>query len=238
MYLYGKNSVFERITNSPKSIHKIYLQDNFDTQHILRAIESAKIQKIILSERKFLRVKRADRMQGIVAEVDKFQYLDYKELLKVAKRDGISLVFLDSVYDPQNVGSIMRTLACMGKFAMVIPSYDACDINETVLHVALGGENFVLVSKVTNIPNSLVAAKKEGFWIVGSVIDQGEDITKADLCFPLCLVLGSEGKGIRPGIQKQLELKVKIPMSGAALSFNVTMACAILCHEIAKQRQK
>ena len=119
---------------------------------------------------------------------------------------------------------------------MVIPKHDSCQINETVLHVASGGENFVPVSMVTNLSAALIEAKKEGFWAVGAVVDGGEDINKATLVFPLCLVLGSEGKGIRPGLAKQLELKVKIPMVGASLSFNVAMACAILSYEITKQK--
>jgi len=238
MYLYGKNSVLERIKHDPRSIRRIYLQDNFSVQHINRAIQNEKIQTVVLPEKKFLQVKRADRMQGIVAEVDKFHYVGFKELLSRAMKNDLTMVFLDSVSDPHNVGSIMRTLACLGKFAMVIPEHNACDINETVLHVASGGENFVLVSKVTNLSTALIAAKKQGFWAVGSAIDGGEDVTETDFAFPLCLVLGSEGKGIRPGLQKQLEVRVRIPMSGAPLSFNVTTACAILCHEIEKQRSK
>ncbi|MFH1655746.1 MAG: 23S rRNA (guanosine(2251)-2'-O)-methyltransferase RlmB [Candidatus Omnitrophota bacterium] len=238
MFLYGKNSVRERLRNNPKSIRKIYLQDNFDDQHIVDVIKSKKIQAIWLPENKFLRIKRADRLQGIVAEIDNFEYLDFKELLNTAKEKNLSLIFLDSLNDPHNLGAIMRTLACFGGFAMVIPKHDSCEVNETVLHVASGGENFVPVSLVTNLSAALISAKKEGFWAVGAVVEGGQDINKTELVFPLCLVLGSEGRGIRPGLEKQIELKVKISMSGAALSFNVAMASTIFAYEISKQRNK
>ena len=238
MFLYGKNSVLERVRNRPKTIKKIFLQDNFDDESIKNAIKAAKLPVVVLSENKFLRIKRADRLQGIVAEVNEFHYADFKSLLSKAKENNISLIFLDSLNDPHNLGSIMRTLACFGGFAMVIPKHDSCEVNETVLHVASGGENFTPVSLVTNLSNSLIAAKKEGFWAVGTVVEEGEEINKIDLPFPLCLVLGSEGKGIRPGIRKQLDSKVKIPMSGASLSFNVAMACAIFAYEINKQKKK
>jgi tRNA G18 (ribose-2'-O)-methylase SpoU len=104
------------------------------------------------------------------------------------------------------------------------------------LHVASGGENFVPVSLVTNLATALREAKEAGYWAVGTVVEGGENINKAALPFPLCLVMGSEGKGIRYGIQKQLDLKVSLPMKGAQLSFNVAMACAIFAHEISKQR--
>lgn len=238
MFLYGKNSVLERVKNNPKSIGRIFLQDNFDDAEIISAINSKKIEIVRLPEAKFLKIKRADRLQGIVAEVEEFQYLDFKALLEKAKAEKLNLIFLDSLNDPHNLGSIMRTLACFGGFAVVIPKHSSCEVNETVLHVASGGENFVPVSLVTNLSQALIAAKKQGFWAVGAVVEGGQDIHKTELPFPLCLVLGSEGKGIRPGLENQIELKVKIPMAGASLSFNVAMACAIFAYEINKQKTK
>jgi len=238
MYLYGKNSVLERLKANPKSIRKIFLQDNFDAAHIINMIKSKNIAVERVSERRLFGIKRADRLQGIVAEVNKFQYAPFKELLEKAKSKQLSFIFLDNLNDPHNLGSIMRTAACLGGFAIVIPRHSSCEINETVLHVASGGENFVPVSIVTNLSTALIEAKKAGFWAVGAVVEEGEDISKVSLPFPLSLVLGSEGKGIRHGLENQLELKVKIPMSGANLSFNVAMACSIFCYEIARQRVK
>ena len=91
---------------------------------------------------------------------------------------------------------------------------------------------------VTNISNAIDKAKKAGYWIVGAVVgDDALNLDEDSLPFPLGLVLGSEGSGIRYGIEKHLDMKVKIPMEGAQLSFNVNMACAIFCHEIYRQRK-
>ncbi len=238
MFLYGKNSVLERVRNNPGSIKRIILEDNFDDPKLIEAIKSSRLPIERVAINKLLRIKRADRMQGIVAEVDEFKYVDFHDLLSEAKENNKTLVFLDSLNDPHNLGTIMRTLACFGDFAVVIPKHESCEINETVLHVASGGENFIPVSLVTNLSTALIAAKKEGFWVVGAVVEGGSDISKTELVFPLCLVLGSEGKGIRPGLEKQLELKVRISMSGATLSFNVAMACSIFAYEINKQRKR
>jgi len=237
MFLYGKNSVLERIRNNPGSIKRIVLEDNFDDSKLIEAIKSSRLPTERVAINKLLRIKRADRMQGIVAEVDEFKYVDFGDLLSEAKENNKTLVFLDSLNDPHNLGTIMRTLACFGNFAIVIPKHESCEINETVLHVASGAENFISVSMATNLSTALIAAKKEGFWAVGAVVDGGSDINKTELVFPMCLVLGSEGKGIRPGLEKQLELKVKIPMAGASLSFNVAMACTIFAYEINKQKK-
>ena len=145
-------------------------------------------------------------------------------------------MFLGSINDPQNLGSIIRTVACLGGFSVVIPERSSCEVNDTVMHVASGGENFVPVSMVNNMSNALIKAKKEGFWVVGAVIEDAVDINKTRLPFPMCLVLGSEGKGIRYGVSKHLDLRVALPMRGAPLSFNVAMSCAIFCYEISRQK--
>ncbi len=233
MYLYGKNSILERLKVNSKSIKRIFLQDNFQSPRISNAIKAADIPVKSVSEKELNRIKRADRLQGIVAEVDKFAYTPFEQLLDNSK---VSFIFLDSINDPHNLGSIIRIAACFGGFAVVIPKHSSCEVNDTVMHVASGGENFIPVSMVNNIAAALVKAKKAGYWAVGAIAGGGEDINKVSLPFPICLVLGSEGKGIRPGVSKQLDMKVSLPMRGAALSFNVSMACAIFCHEIARQR--
>lgn len=237
MFLYGKNSVLERVRNNPQSIKRIILEENFDDPRLIEAIKSSRLLVERVAANKLLRIKRADRLQGVVAEVDEFKYLDFRDLLFEAKENNKTLIFLDSLNDPHNLGTIMRTLVCFGDFAIVIPKHDSCEINETVLHVASGAENFIPVSMVTNLSPALISAKKEGFWAVGAVVDGGSDIHKTELVFPMCLVLGSEGKGIRPGLEKQLELKVRIPMAGASLSFNVAMACTIFAYEINRQKK-
>ena len=236
MYLYGKNSVLERLKANPESIRKIYIQDNFNAPHIMKTIKSKKIPVTKVTEKELLGIKRADRLQGIVAESSKFQYTPFEKLLSRSKGGTLSFIFLDGLNDPHNLGSIMRISACFGGFAIVIPEHGSCEVNETVLHVASGGENFVPVSMVTNLSSSLIKAKKAGYWAVGTVVEGGEDINRVTLPFPLCLVLGTEGKGIRYGILKHLDMKVTLSMEGAQLSLNVATACAIFCHEIAKQR--
>ncbi len=236
MYLYGKNSVLERLRVNPGSIKKIYVQDNFNAPHIIKVIKSKNIPVRTVSEKELLKIKHADRLQGIVAESDKFQYARFEELLKNSAVKQLSFLFLDGLNDPHNLGAILRIAACFGDFALVIPDHGSCDINETVMHVASGGENFVPVAQVTNLTTSLLKAKKAGYWVAGTVVEEGENINTVSLPFPLCLVLGAEGKGIRYGIQKHLDMKISLPMKGAKLSFNVAMASAIFAHEIAKQR--
>jgi 23S rRNA (guanosine2251-2'-O)-methyltransferase len=236
MYLYGKNSVLERLRINPQTIREIYVQDNFRESSILKKIGSLSIPVKRVLEKDLMRMKRADRLQGIIAKVRKFSYAPFRDLLLKREGEQMSLLFLDGINDPHNLGSIMRIAACFGNFALVIPKHGSCEVNETAIHVASGGENHVPVSLVTNLATALREAKDAGYWAVGTVIEGGEDINKVSLPFPLCLILGSEGRGIRHGLHKLLDLKVSLPMKGAQLSLNVAMACAVFAHEIVKHR--
>jgi 23S rRNA (guanosine2251-2'-O)-methyltransferase len=237
MLLYGKNSVLERLRADPGSIRQVLMSEKFHEAETEDLIEKHGIPAERLATEELAKKQPAKDLQGIVAKVYKFKYVEFEDLLDLPEPERRTLVFLDRVNDPHNLGVILRTTACFGGFAVIIPEYEACGVNETVLHVASGAENYTPVSMVTNISNSIAKAKEAGYWIVGAVVDDDAvSIQEGNLPFPLGLVLGSEGSGIRPGIKKHLDMKVRIPMEGALLSFNVNIACALFCYEICGQR--
>ncbi len=239
MYLYGKNSVAERLKKNPKSISLIYLEDTFSDISIENCIKRNNLTVRKLPPDKFSKIKHASNTQGIIAETDSFNYTDFDELLQEDIKKNNTLVFLDRVYDPQNLGAIMRTLACFGGFSLVIPKHKACEVNETVLHVACGAENYVKAAMVSNISNAVIKAKKEGLWIMGAVLGAGaKDLNAVSIPFPLGVVFGSEGEGLRYGVDKHIDVKAKIPMRGAGLSYNVSIAAAIFCYEITRQKNE
>ena len=236
MLLYGKKSIYERLKTHPKSIQKIFLGEDFNNSQIQRLIASIGITQERLPLDSLENMKRAKNLQGIIARVDRFLYSSFESLIDVQNK--LIPVFLDKINDPQNLGVIIRTLSCLGGFCIVIPEKEACHITEAVMHVASGGENYIQVAKVMDMTQAINAAKRQGFSVMGAVIDEGaEDINSIKLKFPLALVLGAEATGIRPKIGKMLDEKVYIPMQGAQLSFNVNTACAIFCHEITRQRR-
>jgi 23S rRNA (guanosine2251-2'-O)-methyltransferase len=237
MLLYGKNSVLERLRANPESIRKVLLSDKFKEPEIEDLIEKHAIPVERLSASDLAKKRPAKDLQGVIAKVGKFKYVEFDDLLDTPESKRRTLIFLDRVSDPHNLGVILRTTACFGGFAVIIPGHEACEVNETVLHVASGAENYTPVSMVTNISNSMAKAKKTGYWIVGAVVDEDAiSIEEGNLPFPLGVVLGSEGSGIRPGLKKHLDMKARIPMEGALLSFNVNIACALFCYEICRQR--
>ena len=236
MLLYGKKSIHERLKVNPESIRKIFLSDDFSNPHIQTLIKSEGISAERLDPESIENMKRAKNVQGIIARVDKFSYSGFEDLLRL--KNKLTPVFLDRINDPQNLGVIIRTLACFGKFCVILPEKEACHITEAVMHVASGGENYVQVAIVPDMGKALSSAKRYGFYVMGAVIDEGaKDINLLKLKFPLALVLGAEATGISSKIQRMLDLKAYIPMQGAKLSLNVNTACTIFCHEIARQRK-
>ncbi len=238
MLLYGRISVFERLKSNPASIKKIFLQDNITLPNMERLIKERNILLERQPSRQLQKIKPAKDLQGIVAKVDKFRYAPFDDLFQQAQKKKLSLIFLDRINDPQNLGVIIRTASCFGGFGVVIPQFNACGVTEAALHVSSGGENHIPITMVPNLSNVIIKMKKNGFWIVGAEAKiDAPLLNETSLPFPLGLVMGSEGGGIRYGLQKHLDLKVRIPMEGAQLSFNVGVASAIFCYEISRQRK-
>ena len=239
MVLYGRISIYERLKANPQSIEKVLMQDNISLEKIEELARRNKIPMERLPAHRLKKFKPAKDLQGVVARIKKFEYADYRELLDGAKDRKLSFIFLDRINDPQNVGAIIRTVACFGNFAVVIPQFHACGVTEAVLHVASGGENYIPVSMVANLSTAIIQAKEAGYWIAGAFAGDGAScVNKTPFPTPVGLVMGSEGEGIRYGVAKHLDQKFQIPMEGAKLSFNVAAACAIFCYEIFKQKEE
>ena len=238
MRLFGKNVVVERLRSNPRSIRQIYIQHGFKgTLYIHKKARNWGISVYPVPQSKIMKIARDKNAQGILADVEDFEYVPYDDLLETALKKKRCLVFLDRLTDPQNLGAIIRSLACLGKFSIIIPTHDSVSITETVLRVASGGDNYVPIAKVSNLANAIKRAKGEGFHIAGAVVENGVDINTIEFPHPLGLVVGSEQKGIRSTIQKYLDISISIPMAYDTLSFNVAHAAAVFCYEITKQKK-
>ena len=101
----------------------------------------------------------------------------------------------------------------------------------------MGAVDYLPVARATNVVSALEMVKKSGVWIYGSTISGGVSLWTADLTGPLCLVLGSEGEGLRPLVARTCDILVTIPMAGRIGSLNVAAAAAVFCYEVARQRR-
>ena len=205
---------------------------------ILDAARDANIQPVPRSRFALDALAHNGVHQGVVAITGEYPYAQPEELLDVAKRAGQPplILVLDSVQDPQNLGALLRTAHAVGVHGIIIPRDRAVSITPTVVKASAGASEHVRVALVTNIARALEDLKQAGLWIVGAVASGGHLPWNIDFKIPCALVLGAEGRGIRPLVLRGCDLLAQIPMAGKVASLNVSAAGAMLLYEAARQR--
>jgi 23S rRNA (guanosine2251-2'-O)-methyltransferase len=176
--------------------------------------------------------------QGVVARVAAADYADLDDLLALpARRHQVPFFLaLDQVQDPRNLGALLRTADAFGVHGVIVPKHHAVGLTEAAARTAMGAVEYVAVARETNLVNALERLKRSGIWIHGAIADGGVPPWSSDLSGPVCLVLGSEGEGLRPLVARACDVLLSIPMRGAVGSLNVAAAGAVLCYEVARQR--
>lgn len=236
MFLYGKRSIIERLKIRPESIRGLYIEEGRTWPEIVYLARENHLKIHNLPSSRFLKLAKNMHAQGVIAQVDDFHYADFSQILNDANQNKPTLIFLDRITDPQNLGAIIRSCACFGNFALVLPRHESAEITESVLRVACGAENYLQISIVTNLTAATKEAKAAGYWVAAAVAKEGGDLRLRQLPFPLAVIFGSEAKGIRPGLMKYIDDKLTLSMDGAKLSFNVATAVSIFCYEISRQK--
>jgi 23S rRNA (guanosine2251-2'-O)-methyltransferase len=180
----------------------------------------------------------SDRHQGVVARVASTEYVDLAALLAIpaARGEAPFFVALDQVQDPRNFGALLRTAEAFGAHGVIVPKHHQVGLTDAAARAAMGAVEYLSVARETNLVNALEALKKSGVWVFGGVTGLGVPAWGADLTGPLCLVLGSEGEGLRPHVAKACDVLLTIPLRGRVGSLNVAAAGAALCYEVARQR--
>jgi 23S rRNA (guanosine2251-2'-O)-methyltransferase len=172
--------------------------------------------------------------QGVVAAVDPYPYADPADVL--ADR-GALLVALDQVQDPRNLGAVCRSAEVAGAAAVVIPQRRSAAVTAAAAKASAGAVEHLAVARVRNLADWLGGARQAGFWAWGAQAGAPTAYTEADLEGPTVLVLGGEGKGLRPRVAASCDGLLAIPQHGRTASLNVSAAAAVLLFEALRQRQ-
>jgi len=144
---------------------------------------------------------------------------------------------LDSISDPQNLGAILRTAQCAGIEAVILPKDRSVRPTPTVSKASAGALEHSRLVQVTNLAHTLTELKTGGFWVAGSDVSGGRTLYDCDLTGPLVLVIGSEGRGIRPLVRQTCDFLLTIPQVGAVGSLNASAAAAVSLYEAFRQRR-
>ena len=172
--------------------------------------------------------------QGVVAEVDPYPYADPRALLR---GEALLIVALDQVQDPRNLGAVARSAEFAGAAGLVIPDRRSAEVTAVACKASAGAVEHLAIARVRNLADWLGEAKGAGFWIWGADGDAGQAPWDADLRGPTVLVLGGEGKGIRPRVAAACDAQIALPQKGRVASLNVSTAATALLFEAIRQRQ-
>lgn len=243
--LWGMHAVLEAMQHHPRRVSEILMQ---------RGRAGAKYQEIIDLARAHqvrLRFVDAGRLgvpgslphQGIVARQAAMELLPLPDLLTRAQAEAKAknlpprLLVLDSLQDPRNLGAILRSALAAGFTSVLLTRERSAPLSGTVARTSAGAIHQLHIGQVVNLSEALKEIRDQGFWIFGAVLDPAAvSVYAADLRVPLCLVIGSEGKGIRPLVQKQCDQLITIPMQTDFDSLNVSVAAAIIMFEAVRQQ--
>jgi 23S rRNA (guanosine2251-2'-O)-methyltransferase len=171
--------------------------------------------------------------QGVVAEVDPYPYAGPEDLLA---RTGSLIVALDQVQDPHNLGAVCRSAEVAGAGGVVIPARRAAAVTPAAAKASAGAVEHLLVARVRNLADWLGQAREAGFWIWGAEAEAPTPYTDVDFRQGLVMVLGGEGKGLRPRVAAACDGLVSIPRRGSVDSLNVSAAAAVMLFEALRQR--
>jgi 23S rRNA (guanosine2251-2'-O)-methyltransferase len=171
--------------------------------------------------------------QGVVAEVDPYPYGDPGALLR---REDALIVALDQVQDPRNLGAVCRSAEVAGAAGVVVPERRAAAVTAAACKASAGAVEHLEVAHVRNLADWLGEAKEAGFWIWGADADGDAPPWGVDLTGPTVLVMGGEGKGLRPRVASSCDGLVALPQRGRIDSLNVSAAATALLFEALRQR--
>ncbi len=218
MLAYGKNVLY--MTN-PTSIKKVYISKSKQDKELFDYLKKNKIHYIVV-DKELLNKMTKEHHQGIVLEIEDFQYSELEEIMK----DNF-LLMLDHLEDPHNLGAIIRSAEAAGITGIILPKDRSVAVTDTVIKTSAGAINNLKIVKVTNLVDTIKKLQKENFFIYGADME-GTDIREAKFAPKKVLVIGNEGKGISKVVEKNCDEMIRIPMTGEINSLNASVAAAIL----------
>lgn len=240
MFIYGKNSVIEALDSGQVNILLLAKGLNKQTVHQLEKIaKKTKTQVKFVARIEMDQLLKTTKHQGIVAELDDFEYSDQEAPFEIAKKKGeqLLLVILDQINDPRNYGAIIRSAEALGAHGVISEERRSAPLSATVIKVAAGAANHIPIVQVKNLARYIDQIKERNVWIYGAAGEAYNESKDIDWDRDIALVIGSEGSGLRRLIRDKCDDTLKIPLRGKIDSLNASVAAGILINDIVSQRQ-
>lgn len=239
--LYGIHSVYEAIAAGHREIIEIYCETEEPARQMKKLITLADSRNLpvkVIGSKGMKSTTGFSAHQGVAAKVGPYVFYRLKDILPArgSTADGHLMLLIDNVVDPHNLGAIVRTALCAGVEGIIIPKDRAAGPTPTVSRISAGALEHTKLVQVTNIVRTMTDLKTNGFWMVGTDQHAGQSIFTANLTGRLGILIGGEGKGIRPLVKQNCDFLISIPQSGPLDSLNASAAAAVILYEAYRQR--
>jgi 23S rRNA (guanosine2251-2'-O)-methyltransferase len=227
--VYGRNPVREALRAGRRQVLEIWATERAIATESWLHEQRAKTKL----ERELTEAAQTREHQGVVAWAEPYRYADAYEL---AKAQAPLLVCLDQVSDPQNLGAVVRSAEGAGATAVVVPAHGSASVTAAVCKSSAGAVEHLSVAVVTNLARYLNEVKGPDLWVWGAAGDGDQTLWQADFRSGAAIVLGAEGKGLRPLVRRACDGIVSIPLAGKVDSLNVSVAAGVFLFEAKRQR--
>jgi 23S rRNA (guanosine2251-2'-O)-methyltransferase len=233
--LYGRNSVVEALRAERRRIHRLLVADGTHGLESLASLAREHHIPVEVVDRRRLEQRVGSyHHQGVIAEASAFAYVDVDDLLGV---EAPLLLALDSLQDPQNFGTLLRTALAVGVHGVLMAEHRAVGVTPAVSNASAGAVEQLRVARVTNLVRALRHFKDRGVWAWGLAVDADQTYWDADLNGPLCVVVGSEGSGLSRLVRETCDALIRVPMAqGSVQSLNASVAGSLVLYEAFRQR--
>lgn len=238
MIIEGRNAVREALRNNT-TIDKLLVARGVSDGSLGTLVAMAReagIRVTFVDKAVLDRTSVTGHHQGILAYVTDFCYCTLEDILAAKRGSHHFILVLDGIEDPHNFGSIVRVAECMGVDGIVIPQRRQVPVNETVIHASCGATEYMPIAKVGNI-NDAIRDLTRRFVSVYALDMQGTPLANAHLTGDIALVVGNEGRGVKPLTRQLCDGAVSIPMYGRIESLNASVACGIALYAAALARR-
>lgn len=240
-FIFGRHAGLDFLkTQNPDKINKVFLQHGIQEDFANQVYALAKAKRLIIQtvpKNKLDRLANGSNHQGLVLAISSFEYADLDQLLDQFDQEKKEpfLLMLDSIEDPHNLGSILRSCDATGVDAVIIPKRHASGLTSVVAKTSTGAIDHVPVARVNNLVQITKMLKKRGYWVFGTDM-KGTDYREWNANGKTVLVIGNEGKGISPLLKKQMDQTLTLPMVGHVQSLNASVATGILLYQMLNSR--
>ena len=240
-FVFGRHAGLDYLkTQDADYINKIFLQQGIKENFANQVFTLAKQKGLIVQtvpKNKLDRLVQGENHQGLVLTVASFEYADLDQLLDQFDRNNHEpfLLMLDSIEDPHNLGSILRTADATGVDGIIIPKRRATGLTSVVAKTSTGAIDYVPVARVNNLVQTAKILKKRGYWLFGTDM-KGTDYRQWNSNGKTVLVIGNEGKGISRLLKEQMDQMLTLPMVGHVQSLNASVATGVLLYQMLNSR--